>query len=204
MNILVQDQFWSKVAFKQFGCWEWLGKKRNNKYGYFKQMGAHRFAWSTQHGDISKGMFICHHCDNPSCVNPDHLFLGTRMDNIQDMLSKERHYCQTPDGLEVHRKRMHNLHLGKKMSEEVKQKISKTHSGKKLSENHKRKIGEAGKGRKMSEAHKQKLLEMNLGKIVSEETKRKMSESQKGKILSEETKRKISKSMKSKLQNGGE
>lgn len=53
--------------------------------------GAHRLAWELKNGPIPHGMFICHRCDNRQCVNVDHLFLGTRKDNIDDMVHKQRH-----------------------------------------------------------------------------------------------------------------
>ncbi len=53
-------------------------------------IGAHRASWQIHYGDIPHGLFVCHHCDNPSCVRPDHLFLGTQQQNIDDMMKKGR------------------------------------------------------------------------------------------------------------------
>jgi HNH endonuclease len=90
------DKFWEKVDIKSDDeCWEWLGAIDRCGYGKFgsKNFGnglAHRFSWKDSFGDIPKGMYVCHHCDNPSCVNPKHLFLGTQKDNMQDMKNKSR------------------------------------------------------------------------------------------------------------------
>ena len=81
---------------KKTGCWEWTGFKNKKGYGTLsvnhKQRGAHRLSYQFYRGPIPKGMCVCHICDNPSCVNPDHLFLGTIQDNTQDMIDKNRHY----------------------------------------------------------------------------------------------------------------
>lgn len=91
------DRFWSKVNKScQNGCWEWTASTVQG-YGQFgaggrgvRNVRAHRFSWQLSNGPIPPGMDICHRCDNPPCVNPDHLFVGTRRDNIQDMIAKSR------------------------------------------------------------------------------------------------------------------
>lgn len=74
-------------------CWEWTGNKARG-YGQIMVGGkvhkAHRLAYFIAHGAFDWSMFVCHTCDNPSCCNPSHLFLGTCSDNFQDMLKKGR------------------------------------------------------------------------------------------------------------------
>ena len=75
-------------------CWNWAGHLTEKGYGQFGVDGgivrAHRFSFEALKGEIEPGMNVCHHCDNPSCVNPDHLFLGDQQKNIDDMMSKGR------------------------------------------------------------------------------------------------------------------
>lgn len=95
------DRFWEKVD-KSGTCWLWTASLRNKGYGAFayKVAGvtiherAHRFSWKIHFGDIPQGLCVLHNCpggDNPRCVNPAHLFLGTRGDNNADMVAKGRH-----------------------------------------------------------------------------------------------------------------
>lgn len=82
-------------------CWEWGGATNKDGYGLFyikgkKERLAHRIAYSIYKGEFPNELFICHHCDNPSCVNPDHLFAGTQKDNMKDMVSKKRWRGRNP------------------------------------------------------------------------------------------------------------
>lgn len=79
------------------GCWEWKGS-RHVRGGYGQISGtratgplkAHRVAYEISFGEVPEGMMVCHRCDNPPCVNPDHLFAGSGLDNIQDCWNKGR------------------------------------------------------------------------------------------------------------------
>lgn len=90
------DRFMDKVFIDPHtGCWLWQGaKERRFGYGKFRHNGvsknAHRASWELFHGPIPPGLFVCHTCDVPGCVNPDHLFLGTSDDNNKDRASKNR------------------------------------------------------------------------------------------------------------------
>ena len=90
------ERFYSKTKRVESGCLEWQASVRRGGYGQFNTGNgrikcAHRFAWELVNGEIPKGMFVCHTCDNPRCVEVSHLFLGTPLDNTIDMVDKGRH-----------------------------------------------------------------------------------------------------------------
>jgi hypothetical protein len=98
------NNFWQRVSKDdETGCWIWAGATRGSKhkYGCFysqgKTVSAHRFSYQIHHGNIpaggdKRGMCICHRCDNPLCVNPEHLFIGTHRQNMRDKADKGRHH----------------------------------------------------------------------------------------------------------------
>jgi hypothetical protein len=86
--------FWERYRVADNGCWEWIGAKTCGGYGRVMFEGkfslAHRVAWILTNGPIPDGFMACHHCDNPGCINPDHLFLGDAGDNARDREHKNR------------------------------------------------------------------------------------------------------------------
>jgi len=97
----LMDRFFHHVEFIPFHeCWEWVGSM-NHGYGMLCRKSAHRISYELFVGEISEGMKICHSCDNPSCVNPKHLFQGTQSDNVKDMDSKGRRAVGSRNGKSV-------------------------------------------------------------------------------------------------------
>jgi hypothetical protein len=91
----LSHKFWLHVIIKSDNkCWEWGRSKTSSGYGQLRFRGkaysAHRAAWEITYGEIPNGYCVCHHCDNPRCCNPTHLFLGTLYDNAHDMINKGR------------------------------------------------------------------------------------------------------------------
>lgn len=89
---IIARMAWGIKANAATGCWEWQKGRNRQGYGKIKALGkdwqAHRLAWTVHRGAIPPAFGVLHHCDNPGCVNPDHLFLGTAQDNVDDLLTK--------------------------------------------------------------------------------------------------------------------
>jgi hypothetical protein len=90
----LEDRFWAKVD-KSNDCWIWTGLRSPKGYGVFwlhgRRWRTHRITYQFLVAPIPDGMDVCHECDNPPCCNPDHLFIGTRAENILDCVQKGRH-----------------------------------------------------------------------------------------------------------------
>jgi hypothetical protein len=93
--VAIDERFWSKVE-KGDGCWEWKGRRHKQGYGVFwigrTILLAHRVAYRLATGDDPGANVVCHRCDNPPCVRPDHLFLGSQQQNMADMSRKRRRH----------------------------------------------------------------------------------------------------------------
>lgn len=107
-------RFWKKVQ-KNEECWLWTGGKNKKGYGVIQQEGCRKLMLATHASfalhfqAVPKGMNVLHRCDNPSCVNPDHLFLGTQLDNMKDMWSKGRAKVRGTTGEFGSKNRSHKL-----------------------------------------------------------------------------------------------
>ena len=101
MNKTAAERFHDKYTRGHVGgCWLWTGRLTSRGYGRFfsdgKPQRAHRYSYEHFVRPIPEGLFVCHHCDTPNCVNPAHLFLGTSADNMRDMKEKGRSVGRKP------------------------------------------------------------------------------------------------------------
>lgn len=102
MATTIVERFWARTWVDD-GCWIWYGPTYPNGYGYLHAnrplrttIGAHRVSWIIHFGPIPDELHVLHKCDNPPCVNPEHLFIGTPQDNVDDMIQKGRNYTFKP------------------------------------------------------------------------------------------------------------
>ena len=122
----VIERFFTKFNSSKDGCWEWTASLSKSGYGYFNTSEkrpatcrlAHRVMWQITYGEDPRKLFVCHKCDNPKCVRPSHLFLGTQKDNMTDCAQKGRHPRNKskylPEG-----ERHHYYNQGKKITRET-------------------------------------------------------------------------------------
>ena len=99
----VEARFWFHVSKRgPDDCWEWQGARRHFGYGVFNNptgpSSTHRYSWQLHNGPIPDGLWVLHHCDNPPCVNPAHLYVGDWRDNQRDMYERGRNFRFPPGG----------------------------------------------------------------------------------------------------------
>lgn len=100
----LKERLYSKIERKEMGCWEWVAHINKQGYGASCFRGttitAHRLSYVLHKGDIPKGLIVCHTCDNRKCINPDHLYAGTYLQNARDTIDRGRINC-TENGLKT-------------------------------------------------------------------------------------------------------
>lgn len=114
---LLKERFNAKWKEAPNGCWEWTASVAGKGYGQFRIPGtrrnayAHRLSYELNIGPIPDGMMVCHRCDNPKCVNPEHLFLGDATVNLTDMAEKGRHlYGERNTEVKLTEQQVHAIH----------------------------------------------------------------------------------------------
>lgn len=96
-----ESRFWEKVNqdgpkqdHMETNCWEWTGFRTKDGYGRFRleghSIGAHRFSFEGEHGEVPADLCVLHHCDHPPCIRPDHLYLGSKKNNAEDRERRQR------------------------------------------------------------------------------------------------------------------
>ena len=114
VSALQERLFASVMPVPEAGCWIWMKAMRWDGYGKAthqgcRGIGAHRWAWEVVNGPIPKGLNVLHRCDVKSCVNPDHLFLGTQKENLADCRAKGRWHGKNQNSAKTHCVRGHPL-----------------------------------------------------------------------------------------------
>jgi hypothetical protein len=127
-----EETFWKRVSVgSDNDCWIWTGSRTKQGYGNLrikqKTVYAHRYIYELRNGKIPDGLVVCHKCDNPACVNPSHLFLGTQGDNVRDRDEKGRRGSNPPRG-ESH----HNSKLTEKDVAEIRKMLADGQSIRKI------------------------------------------------------------------------
>ena len=130
------DRFMRKVErVPGIDCWLWIGATKLSGYGNFsfrgRTIGAHVAAYSIFRGNVPQGAVVCHRCDNPSCVNPDHLFIGSQSENMNDMRRKGRAAIVNFHGEK-------NPMYGRSHTDETKAKLRKAKAGRFVGSKHPR------------------------------------------------------------------
>ena len=110
----IEDRFFKKVK-KTASCWDWKGSLTGLGYGQIWDRGkaryAHRVSYEIHIGEIPSGMCVLHVCDNPSCVRPNHIFIGSKKDNSMDMVKKGRQHPDTFKNIKkLHKQRKNKTH----------------------------------------------------------------------------------------------
>lgn len=125
-----ESSFWARVSRDPLGCWIYEGRSANS-YGhkkfslYNRGMSAHRYSWSVVNGPIPEGLCVLHSCDNPGCVRPSHLFLGTPRDNTHDARAK---------GRLAHGSRHPHAKLTEEIAHEIKERLARGESNKEIAQ----------------------------------------------------------------------
>ena len=141
-DILLEELLY-KIEILDNDCWKYLGRLDGGGYGRFKHELAHRESYKLYKGDIPKGLYVLHKCNNPSCCNPDHLYAGTAKQNTEDMIKSGRAVWQNE---EIWNNKISRMY-GRNLSEETKNKLIKANTGKLWTEERKKAFSDRMSGK---------------------------------------------------------